>query len=143
MHRSQPTDLLPNALVGDCADALTWWLQNPVLVYHYPNKMEATAAIWEAMPNDERMRLLWRLREKRGKAVSSKARPEGLPTMEQRDLVPLYDRMPDLKELVNVRSFAFRLTSCELPWLAKRLEAALAARDAQAAQTDETLPLAA
>jgi hypothetical protein len=125
---SLSTDLIPRCHHTDFVEVLTWWLANPLLLYHYPQRMAATAALVEGMTPDERKRCFWKLRETRSKARATKALPVGLPELERQVIYDLLEAVEDAKERSEVRTFAQRLHPCELPWLAEQLQKALAAR---------------
>lgn len=137
IHASNPTDLLPNCLASDCSAALSFWLKNPLLIYHFEVKMKATALAMAPLlltpelpeAQKEMRRVLMKLREKRGIVRASRRAPEGLIEETLAEQYDLFDRISDAAERSNVRAFAMRLLDCERPWLRAQLEAALDLRE--------------
>ncbi|GAA4362233.1 hypothetical protein GCM10023185_29980 [Hymenobacter saemangeumensis] len=142
---AKPTDLIPKCFVSDPTYCLLWWLRNPLLVYHYPNRMAATEALVPGMSLDERRKKIWALRGARNKARATKPSPpepsdetpNGLPRMPWAQFAELLDEIEDKAERDDVRAFARRHTEYELPWLAEQLRFALQARTQELATSPE------
>lgn len=117
----------------DASDALAFWLTNPLLLHHYPKRMPATAARAATLTtNADKLALVWRLRELRLLCRTRLPLPQGLPTLSREDMMGIVDQLDDVHERREVRSHSLRLSECELPWLAARVRAVLAARAAAA-----------
>ena len=118
--------MLPNCLATDCSVALNWWLKNPLLCYHFAEKMKATelkAAQLDSLP--EKKTLLFKLREKRAVLRATRALPTELIEETFAEQYDLFDRISDKAERSDVRAFSMRLADFERPWLRAQLESAL------------------
>jgi hypothetical protein len=127
---------VPSSTDKDVSDALSFWLQNPLMHFHFKVKMEASIAHAATLGSDaealaEKRRLLWAVRAKRDHTRASRriVLPEdGLPLMSMAELMPFLRAIPEQPERGDVLRFARRLSDCERPWLAERLIEALGAR---------------
>lgn len=133
MHfASSPIDWVPNCLAADCSEALEFWLQNPLLLYHYPAKLAASARDCRAYDMPAKRSLLMRLREVRLKVRAGRYNPgaaDGLPVAEMADIYLVADLIADRGERGEVTRFAMRLADCERAWLLDRLNQVYALRE--------------
>jgi hypothetical protein len=126
----QPTDLLPNPLAGDSLEALLWWLHNPILLHYYPDRCAELREQAATMLPNARLQTWLNMRKARDLKKARSAPLDYAGPLTDSHMQALIARIDDPNERLMVRRFYFPLTRCEWPWLAARLETALAARAA-------------